>query len=162
MAAKNKNQARWDETIELIDPKGKKKEFFNAASFKKKNKFLTPSIEACTELESRRVWKDVAAGIRADSEKEALVAKVKLEKKQRAEEKFRTENEIEWVPAIFDKHADNYYLYKNFGAIKEAMEKGVEYPEEKIWQWDKEDVLELAADEDKPTSKPVDVDSDEE
>nr|XP_023024063.1 oxysterol-binding protein-related protein 9 [Leptinotarsa decemlineata] len=64
------------------------------------------------ENESRRLWKEVTAGLKFNEIDRATNAKQTLEQKQRDEAKERKESGNEWQTRLFTKMNEDVYLYK--------------------------------------------------
>lgn len=63
--------------------------------------FDVPPIDQQTMYESQNVWKEVTRYIKANDLSHATDHKLALEEKQRKEEKFFEENNLEWTPQCF-------------------------------------------------------------
>ncbi|XP_065167582.1 oxysterol-binding protein-related protein 9 [Atheta coriaria] len=71
-------------------------------------------ISQQTDNESRRLWKDVTAGLKYNNIDRATQAKFELEQKQRNEAKDRKANNEEWETNLFKKSLeDDNWLYTN-------------------------------------------------
>lgn len=69
-------------------------------------------ISEQTDIESRRIWLEVTAGLRLNDIERATNAKCKLEQKQREEAKQRKENNLEWDTKYF-KSVGDVWIYTN-------------------------------------------------
>ncbi|KAJ8942655.1 hypothetical protein NQ318_013368 [Aromia moschata] len=63
------------------------------------------------ENESRRLWKEVTAGLKFNEIDRATTAKQALEQKQRDEAKERKERGLEWHTKLFHKIGEDTYMY---------------------------------------------------
>lgn len=70
------------------------------------------SVVEQDENESRRVWKEVTAGLKANDIEAATTAKFKVEQKQRDEAKVRKDGNIAWINKNF-KSAGDEWIYTN-------------------------------------------------
>jgi len=57
-------------------------------------------IDDQKENESRRLWKEVTAGLKLNDIEKATTAKTTLEQKQRDEAKIRKEQNVEWPAEV--------------------------------------------------------------
>ncbi|GLV39794.1 uncharacterized protein CBL_08140 [Carabus blaptoides fortunei] len=70
-------------------------------------KNVKPIVEQ-EETESRRLWKEVTAGLKFNNIDKATNAKAYVEQRQRDEAKYRKENNIRWETKMFKQAGENW------------------------------------------------------
>lgn len=100
-------EAKWNDGHKLSKPEV----FVDVKQLPIYKKNVRP-IKEQSDDESRRVWLDVAAGLRFNDIDRATNAKCKLEQKQREEAKQRKENGTEWETKYF-KPVGDVWIYTN-------------------------------------------------
>lgn len=104
-------EGRWDGMMTISD--GNRAEVFLDVNSAPLSRAIVPPLEAQAENESRRVWEHVVKNILANNEEDALLEKTKVEEYQRAIERERKEDGIEWSPKLFSRQEDDYYVHKS-------------------------------------------------
>lgn len=87
-------------------------EFINVNNLTIIKKIVKPIAEQM-ENESRKLWKEVTAGLKFNKIDKATNAKQALEQRQRDEARERKEMNIEWETRMFAKVADDAWQYRN-------------------------------------------------
>lgn len=113
----------WDGQIKLTDCKTKQTEVLFDPTKEGSWPSNYPDVSKEPPNSSRVLWKDVVAGIKNNSEENALEAKRKIEAVQRKEENERIETKTDWVPVLFVKDKHSYFWYKDWDQILDMMEK---------------------------------------
>lgn len=91
-----------------------------------KRGIIVKPIEEQGEMESRRVWKDVAEGIRKGDFEAAGIAKSKLENEQRAKRKEEKEDGDKYKLRLFEQVAsDEDCKFYPFFLFQGALQDGV-------------------------------------
>lgn len=75
-------------------------------------KKIVRSISDQRENESRRLWKEVTAGLKLNDIEKATTAKTSLEQKQRDEAKKRKEKNLDWETKLFYEKTEGDWHYK--------------------------------------------------
>ena len=65
-----------------------------------------------------RVWHRVVQNIQHNNEKEAIREKTIVEEGQRGLEHERKERKEEWVPRLFARVKDDYYVHKSLSTMR--------------------------------------------
>jgi len=113
---------QWDKQVTIKGHDDKKPEvLWDPADAPPKLPMNIRSLEEQDPWESRRLWADVTAGLRAGDQEAATDAKCKLEEAQRAAVKQRDEEKSEYKTKLFEKDDSGVWIYKyaNFTAIPE-------------------------------------------
>ncbi|KAL1129871.1 hypothetical protein AAG570_012815, partial [Ranatra chinensis] len=103
----------WNGTIEAKWPDGKTELFATVESLSTIKKIVRP-IEQQADYESRRLWREVTAGLRLNNVVHATNAKCEIEQKQRFEAQQRKDRGISWetkVKMYFPLQTCNFKLY---------------------------------------------------
>ncbi|KAK9498170.1 hypothetical protein O3M35_004046 [Rhynocoris fuscipes] len=100
----------WNGIMEAKWADGKCEQFANINSLTIIKKKVRP-IEVQEENESRRLWKEVTAGLRLNNVSHASNAKCALEQKQRLEARQRKEQGLPWETKLFHLDADDNWCY---------------------------------------------------
>lgn len=95
-------EAKWNEK--------EVEEFIDVQKLKIVKKQVRP-ISQQSENESRRLWKEVTAGLKYNDIEKATQAKADLEQKQREEAKERKANNVNWETKLFSKTSDENWLF---------------------------------------------------
>lgn len=101
----------WNGRMEAKWADGRTEPFVDVNKINVVKKKVRPIAEQA-ENESRKLWKDVTAGLRLKDIDRATNAKFTLEQKQRDEAKDRKERGLKWEPMLFQEAGENW-VYKN-------------------------------------------------
>ncbi|KAI4466765.1 oxysterol-binding protein-related [Holotrichia oblita] len=85
-------------------------EFINVQHLNVVKKRVQPIIQQ-QENESRKLWKEVTAGLKFNDIDHATNAKASLEQKQRDEAKYRKDTNTQWETKLFNKEVDDSWTY---------------------------------------------------
>ncbi|KAK9730988.1 Oxysterol-binding protein [Popillia japonica] len=96
-------EARWGDGGEV-------EEFINVQNLDVVKKRVQP-ISQQQENESRKLWKEVTAGLKFNDIDHATNAKASLEQKQRDEAKLRKDTSTQWETRLFHKEVDDSWTY---------------------------------------------------
>ncbi|KAI4466769.1 oxysterol-binding protein-related [Holotrichia oblita] len=96
-------EARWGDGGEV-------EEFINVQHLNVVKKRVQPIIQQ-QENESRKLWKEVTAGLKFNDIDHATNAKASLEQKQRDEAKYRKDTNTQWETKLFNKEVDDSWTY---------------------------------------------------
>ncbi|CAH1398097.1 unnamed protein product [Nezara viridula] len=102
----------WNGVMQAKWADGRTDQFANVNSLSIIKKNVRP-IEFQNENESRKLWKEVTAGLRLNNVSHASDAKYNLEQKQRQEAQQRKESGLEWETKLFQRDGDDGWLYVN-------------------------------------------------
>jgi len=115
-----KVEGHWNDKINVIDSERKRKEkkgdssasdcFVDTKSLPLVKKHTFP-LGSQTEMESRRLWREVTWCLKNRVVEGATAFKTALEEKQREGERMRQEREIKWTPKYFKEQPDGSYIY---------------------------------------------------
>uniref|UniRef100_A0A023F2L0 Oxysterol-binding protein n=2 Tax=Triatoma infestans TaxID=30076 RepID=A0A023F2L0_TRIIF len=100
----------WNGVMEAKWSDGKSEQFANINNLEIIRKNVRP-IENQDENESRKLWREVTAGLRLNNVSHASNAKCALEQKQRMEAQQRKELGIPWETKLFQLDADDNWTY---------------------------------------------------
>ncbi|XP_049964707.1 oxysterol-binding protein-related protein 9 isoform X5 [Schistocerca serialis cubense] len=101
----------WNGCMEAKWADGKTEVFVDVNRIDITKKRVRPIAEQ-SDNESRRLWKEVTAGLRLKDIERATNAKYELEQKQRDEAKERKEKDLTWETKLFQEVGENW-VYKN-------------------------------------------------
>ncbi|PNF20427.1 Oxysterol-binding protein-related protein 9 [Cryptotermes secundus] len=101
----------WNGRMEAKWADGRTEPFVDVNKIHVVKKKVRPIAEQ-TENESRKLWKEVTAGLRMKDIDRATNAKFALEQKQRDEAKDRKERGLKWETTMFQEAGENW-VYKN-------------------------------------------------
>lgn len=100
----------WNGVMEARWQDGKKEQFANVNNLAIIKKKVRP-LELQNDNESRKLWKEVTAGLRLNNVEQATNAKTSLEQKQRLEAQERKEMGIEWETKLFHRDDKDGWVY---------------------------------------------------
>lgn len=100
----------WNGLMEAKSNEKEVHEFVDVNKLEIVKKQVRP-IREQEENESRRVWKDVTAGLRLNDIDKATAAKQNIEQKQREEARERKERGLDWQTKLFTKYGEDNWVY---------------------------------------------------
>jgi len=100
----------WNGVMEAKWADRDSEEFIDVAKMKIVKKQVRP-ISQQNDNESRKLWREVTAGLKFNNIDKATHAKQELEQKQRDEAKIRKETNVEWETKLFTKTSDDNWTY---------------------------------------------------
>ncbi|XP_046752060.1 oxysterol-binding protein-related protein 9 isoform X2 [Diprion similis] len=100
----------WSGAMELKWADGKTELFADVRDLKAEKKRVKPVSEQ-EECESRKVWREVTAGLRLNDMDRATVAKYSIEQRQREEARLRKESNVPWQTKLFKETKDGGWAY---------------------------------------------------
>ncbi|XP_046433854.1 oxysterol-binding protein-related protein 9 isoform X2 [Neodiprion pinetum] len=100
----------WSGTMELKWSDGKTELFADVRELKAEKKRVIPVSEQ-EECESRKVWREVTAGLRLNDMDRATAAKCSIEQRQRDEARLRKESNVPWQTKLFKETKDGGWAY---------------------------------------------------
>ncbi|KAF6209182.1 hypothetical protein GE061_014927 [Apolygus lucorum] len=104
-------EGEWCGTLKARTPEGKEEVFADVENMT----VLKKTVRSVAEqecYESRKVWKEVTAGLWLNDIPRATNAKIEVEARQRKEEQTRKENGIEWKTRLFETEATGNWIYR--------------------------------------------------
>eukprot|EP01135_Chromosphaera_perkinsii_P007603 Nk52_evm59s914 gene=Nk52_evmTU59s914 len=102
----------WNGTLTFNDLNTTEQEVVNLKSLPVIPKIVKPLKEQ-EPYESRRLWKDVTRALKYKEMDKATAGKHKLEEKQRADAKYRQQNNVVYKQKIFSKDTDGNWRYND-------------------------------------------------
>jgi len=105
-------EGRWDDVLTLTDNTTNEETTFLNVHTAPLSRPVIPDLDAQDENESRRIWEKVMQNILANNEEEALKEKTKVEEHQRALDRERKNDGVEWTPRLFRQVDEDYYVHK--------------------------------------------------
>jgi len=115
-------EGRWDDVLTITSTDTNEKSVFLDVHNAVKSRMVVTPVSAQEENESRRVWEKVTQSILGNNEDAALTEKTRVEDHQRALDAERKKAGTVWVPRLFEKMEEDYYMYKD---LKPAVGKGL-------------------------------------
>ena len=100
----------WNGVMQAKWADGKTEQFANVNGLSIIKKNVRP-IDVQNENESRKLWKEVTAGLRLNNVPHASDAKYNLEQRQRQEAQQRKDNGLEWETKLFRRDSEDGWLY---------------------------------------------------
>ncbi|XP_020710765.1 oxysterol-binding protein-related protein 9 isoform X2 [Athalia rosae] len=100
----------WSGSMEAKWLDGKTELFADVKELKVERKRVIPVSEQ-EDSESRKVWREVTAGLRLNDMDRATAAKSSIEQKQRDEARIRKENNVAWQTKLFKETKDGGWAY---------------------------------------------------
>jgi hypothetical protein len=114
-----KVEGEWNGRMTAKWASGRTETFLDVATLRPKKKQVRPVAEQ-EKFESRRLWREVTAGLKADRIGEATEAKCVLEQRQREEAKARKEMGEKWDCRLFHSIGENWQFNRPLGASPSA------------------------------------------
>jgi len=102
----------WNGTMDAKWSDGRTEQFANVNALDIIQKVVRP-IEFQSDNESRKLWKEVTAGLRLNNVTRATNAKFSLEQRQRVEAQKRKETSVPWETKLFKPCEEDGWYYVN-------------------------------------------------
>lgn len=102
----------WNGVMDAKWSDGRTEQFANVNNLTIIKKNVRP-IEQQDDNESRKLWKEVTAGLRLNNVSRASNAKCSLEQKQRLEAQQRKEMGVDWETKLFQREGEDTWVYVN-------------------------------------------------
>jgi len=110
-----KVEGEWNGRLTAKWATGRAETFLDVTQLKKQAKLVRPVAEQ-EKFESRRLWREVTAGLKANRIEEATEAKCGLEQRQREEAKARKEAGAKWECRMFSSVGETWQFKQPLGS----------------------------------------------